>query len=451
MGRREANSGFYNQMLVRFYNNRRKSEMKKIKKMLVLLLSAVMLITYMPAAECFAGDSTEYTSATEIEYNKIYIAKIPKKEEYDDHKEFVWYKFTPRTSSETVTEIVVTMLSGLSYASYEIYDSSLAEIGRADLGGTKKLKLDKGATYYLRIHNYYTYQCEVSVILKSIGKEDNNGTSDNISDTSDQTQTPGDITDNRPNTDFPNNNSGTNGNNNQGNNSIGNNDNQGSDSNGSDQDTDNDDIDSDFWDDDVDDNNGSDVYDDELPVPEITEVENGNRSITIVWSCDDADSIDGYYIYRSKDGKKWDKLATIRDTEIEDYEDKDVADGDICGYVIRSYTGESQSENSVPEYTCFLKKVTIKSVKSNASKKLNVKWSTNSKSSGYQIRFSTTKSYTNTTTSSVTVNSKSESSKTIGKLKGGKKYYVQIRAFRKYNGEVYYSGWTPTKSVKVKS
>jgi len=185
--------------------------MKKIKKMLALLLIAVMLVTYMPATECFAGGPTEYTSATEIEYNKIYIAEIPKKEEFDDHKEFVWYKFTPRTSSETITEVVVTLLSGRVYISYEIYDSSLAQISSAELGGSKTLKLDKGATYYLRVHNYHTFQCEASIIIKSIGKGDNNGTSDNTSDTSGQTQTSDNSTDNKPNTDFSNNNSGTNG------------------------------------------------------------------------------------------------------------------------------------------------------------------------------------------------------------------------------------------------
>jgi len=192
------------------------------------------------------------------------------------------------------------------------------------------------------------------------------------------------------------------------------------------------------------------VYDDELPVPEITEIENGKRSVTVVWSCDDADDVDGYYIYRSKDGTNWNKISTITDTEITDYEDSDIADGDVCGYIVCSFTGENRSDNSVPEYTCFLKNVSIKSVKSNASKKLNVKWSTSRNVSGYQIRISTTKSFTNTTTAEYKIRSKSVGSKTIGKLKGGKKYYVQIRTYRTYNGDDYYSEWSPTKSVKVK-
>lgn len=168
------------------------------------------------------------------------------------------------------------------------------------------------------------------------------------------------------------------------------------------------------------------------------------------WSCSNTSDIDGYYIYRSEDGKSWNRIATINDTEIEDYEDADVANGEGYGYIMRSYASESQSENSVPEYTCFLSKVNVKSVKSNASKKLTVKWSINDRASGYQIRFSTTKSFTKTTTETIKVSSKTKSTKTIGRLKGGKKYFVQVRAYRSYNGEIYYSEWSGFKSLKVK-
>lgn len=206
--------------------------------------------------------------------------------------------------------------------------------------------------------------------------------------------------------------------------------------------------DSDFW---TEDNNtGSDVYDDALPVPEIKEVSNNNKSISLEWSCSDTSDIDGYYIYRSNDGKSWNRIATIHDTEIEDYEDTNVANGEGYGYIMCSYADDSQSENSVPEYTCFLSKVSIKSVKSTASNKLTVKWNTNDKSSGYQIRISTTKSFTKTTTEIIKIASKTKTTKTIGNLKGGKKYFVQTRAYRSYNGEIYYSEWSTSKSLKVK-
>lgn len=208
------------------------------------------------------------------------------------------------------------------------------------------------------------------------------------------------------------------------------------------------DVDYGFWDED--DNTGSSVYNTELPVPEIKEVSNGNKMINIVWSCSGTSDIDGYYIYRSKDGKNWNKIATINDTEIEDYEDRDINNGDVCGYIIRSYVEDSESEVPIPEYTYYLDKINVKSVKSKASKKLTVKWNKNEKASGYQIRISTTKSFTKTTTEIKKVDSKKKSTKTIGKLKGGKKYFVQTRAYRLYNGEIYYSEWSVPKSLKVK-
>jgi len=145
---------------------------------------------------------------------------------------------------------------------------------------------------------------------------------------------------------------------------------------------------------------------------------------------------------------KWSTL--INDTEIEDYEHKDINNGDVCVYIIRSYVEDNESKVSIPEYTYYLDKINVKSVKSKASKKLTVKWNKNEKASGYQIRISTTKSFTKTTTEIKKVDSKKKSTKTIGKLKGGKKYFVQTRAYRSYNGEIYYSEWSVPKSLKVK-
>ena len=208
------------------------------------------------------------------------------------------------------------------------------------------------------------------------------------------------------------------------------------------------DIDYGFWDEDS--NTGSNVYDSELPVPEIKEVSNGNKMVNIAWSCSNTSDIDGYNIYRSKDGKNWNKIATINDTEIEDYEDRDINNGDVCGYIIRSYVEDNESEVSIPEYTYYLDKINVKSVKSKAAKKLTIKWLKNEKASGYQIRISTTKSFTKTTTELKKVGSGKKSTKTIGKLKGGKKYFVQARAYRSYNGEIFYSEWSVPKSLKVK-
>ena len=82
-------------------------------------------------------------------------------------------------------------------------------------------------------------------------------------------------------------------------------------------------------------------------------------------------------------------------------------------------------------------------------KALTVKWKKkSSKTSGYQIQYSTNSKFKKAKT--VTVKGKAKSSKTIKKLKGGKKYYVRVRTYRSFNATRYYSKWSKAKSKKTK-
>ncbi len=66
---------------------------------------------------------------------------------------------------------------------------------------------------------------------------------------------------------------------------------------------------------------------------------------------------------------------------------------------------------------------------------------------GYQLQYSANKSFKK----SKTVNlKKSLTKKTVKKLKGKKKYYIRLRAYRKYNGKTYVGKWSKTKTVKTK-
>ena len=38
----------------------------------------------------------------------------------------------------------------------------------------------------------------------------------------------------------------------------------------------------------------------------------------------------------------------------------------------------------------------------------------------------------------------------VSKLKGGKKYYVRVCAYKKVGGKYYYSAWSKAKAVKTK-
>ena len=67
-----------------------------------------------------------------------------------------------------------------------------------------------------------------------------------------------------------------------------------------------------------------------------------------------------------------------------------------------------------------------------ASKALKLKWKKSSVD-GYEIQYSTSKSFKSAKTVKV---SKSKSSYTIKKLKAGKKYYVKIRGYKNYTDEL---------------
>ena len=69
---------------------------------------------------------------------------------------------------------------------------------------------------------------------------------------------------------------------------------------------------------------------------------------------------------------------------------------------------------------------------------------------GYEIQYSTDKSFKEDATKSVSINKIKTTSKTIKKLKPKTKYYVRIRTFAKKNGEKVYSKWSKAKNVKVK-
>ncbi len=95
------------------------------------------------------------------------------------------------------------------------------------------------------------------------------------------------------------------------------------------------------------------------------------------------------------------------------------------------------------------KKMTLSSVKSPAKKTLSVKWKKDSKADGYQIQYSTSKKFKGAKTVDVKKN-RTTSTKIKKSLKGGKKYYVRVRAYKKSGKSKIYGSYSKSKSVKVK-
>lgn len=108
-----------------------------------------------------------------------------------------------------------------------------------------------------------------------------------------------------------------------------------------------------------------------------------------------------------------------------------------CGY---SYKGNTKAKLTVPKTS--ISKLTKK------KKAFSVTWKKVSVATGYQLQYSTAKSFK--TKKAVTVRGAKSVSKTVSKLKGNKTYYIRIRAYKAYKGRNYYSPWSSIKSVKTK-
>lgn len=93
-------------------------------------------------------------------------------------------------------------------------------------------------------------------------------------------------------------------------------------------------------------------------------------------------------------------------------------------------------------------KATVKAAKSKDEKSLTISWKQDTKVSGYEIQYSTDKNFKNAKT--VKVGKNKTTSKTINKLKSGKKYYVRVRSYKNSGNTKLNGSWSKTKSAVAK-
>jgi len=82
------------------------------------------------------------------------------------------------------------------------------------------------------------------------------------------------------------------------------------------------------------------------------------------------------------------------------------------------------------------------------SQQLTVSWKKGEDIDGYEIEYGRSKDMKG---SKIITIKKTKTTKTIlKKLKGRKKYYVRIKAFKVVNGDTYTSEWSEMKNAKTK-
>ena len=179
----------------------------------------------------------------------------------------------------------------------------------------------------------------------------------------------------------------------------------------------------------------------------ITTVANATSYMTVSWN--KVNKASGYYVYRSTNGKKFTKIATVKSANTAKYSDKKATkNGQKYVYKVVTYYNGNQTESnaySAAKTGYRLSTMKVSSLTNKKGKKVYIKWKKNSKSTGYQIRYVTGKSKAKT----VKASSKAKT-KTISKLKKGKTYKVRIRSYKKVSNVTYYSAWSKQKSVKIK-
>lgn len=98
----------------------------------------------------------------------------------------------------------------------------------------------------------------------------------------------------------------------------------------------------------------------------------------------------------------------------------------------------------------YLNADTMISKVSGKRKSMQLKWAKRTGIDGYQIQYGTSKKFKPAKKVSVKVKTKNPTSKTIKKLKSGKKYYARIRLYKTISGRKYYSAWSGKRTVKIK-
>ncbi|MBR3242339.1 MAG: CotH kinase family protein [Parasporobacterium sp.] len=123
---------------------------------------------------------------------------------------------------------------------------------------------------------------------------------------------------------------------------------------------------------------------------------------------------------------------------------KNVGDASVTIRFKGKYSGEKKLNFRIVPRSTSISKVTP------GAKSFTVYWKKQStQTTGYEIQYSTTKDF-KSGNQTVKVTSNAATSKRIAQLKENKTYYVRIRTYKTAEGKKYYSGWSKTKSVKMK-
>lgn len=184
----------------------------------------------------------------------------------------------------------------------------------------------------------------------------------------------------------------------------------------------------------------------------ISKVENKATGVKLTWK--KVSDATGYVVYRKNSGSKsWKKIKTVKGASKTTYTDSTVKSkhGTVYSYRIESYksvNGQTAKAVSKEKKILRLTAPTKLKIANQKGRKLSVTWKKQKKISGYQIQYSTGKTFAKGTKMTNIV--KSSDKAVIKKLKKGKTYYVRIRSYQKSGSKKTYSAWSSYTKAKIK-
>jgi len=188
-----------------------------------------------------------------------------------------------------------------------------------------------------------------------------------------------------------------------------------------------------------------------IPVkaPEKAAATNTAAGIQLTWS--KVEGADGYVVKRKAGTGSWKVVGTIEGEKTTSYVDKDVTQATKYQYQVLSYVGDDDVRSLARDTVVIVcvNRPAISSVKADTSK-LTVKWKRNAKVTGYELQYSTSKTFASGNKTVTYTGTDDTVSKTISKLTSDKTYYVRLRAYKTVDGVKYYSAWSVVKNAKVK-
>lgn len=115
-----------------------------------------------------------------------------------------------------------------------------------------------------------------------------------------------------------------------------------------------------------------------------------------------------------------------------------------------TFSGEETGNYSFKTVSKELSPVALKKLTNVKTKSAKVTWKRETKVDGYVLQYSTSKNFKKGR-KSININTASQSSVKLTKLKKNQKYYVRIKTYKEAeNGKIYYSAWSKAKTVTIK-